>query len=396
MRFQVSKTSKAAQLAGGVAALSALALIAVNAQADDAQARPKNDTSHKSAVEQRVRAELNEYLETSGETEHATAASVRITYPGRQADVAVTAGEARNNSLWQIGSNTKAMTSMVLLQLEAEGKLSIDDSLGRWLPQYAQWKDVTIRQLLGMTSGIPGYTESPEFIATLREDPERTATAEELIAFVEDAEVGANTYAYSNTNYLLAQLVVEEVTGDSYFDQVHRRILKPLGMKTSCFAPETCSPKVATKIPDGYSMQSWLPELEGQAVPKLALSWGQGAGGLVSSLEDMTTWQRALYTGWKLPEKQQTELKSLTSVVTSRPVTELSAEDPVGFGLGVAQKYSEVSGQTWAYEGATFGYRVLHMYVPETGVLLAVAVNSSVDTSTLPELADQIYQAVNA
>lgn len=376
------------RVAGGVIALSAVVLIGTNAQAAEKHA--------KVSAEDVVRKELNTYLKTSGTTDHVTAASVRITSSNGTPDLAVTIGAARNDSLWQIGSNTKALTSMVVLQLEAEKKLSIDDRLGKWLPQYPRWKDVTIRQLLGMTSGIPGYTESAEFAAVLQKDPEHTATAEELIGFVADEEVGPKTYAYSNTNYLLAQLIVEQVTGDSYFHQVHRRILRPLGMKHSCFAPETCSARTAAKMPPGYSLQSGWPEMKGKAVPKLALSWGQGAGGLVASLDDMTTWQRALYSGWKLPKKQQNELKSLTSVVTSKPIAEVTAEDPVGFGLGIARKYSAVSGQTWAYEGATFGYRVLHLYFPKSGMLMAVAVNSSVDSSTLPELADTIYQALDA
>lgn len=67
------------------------------------------------------------------------------------------------NNLFDIGSITKSFTSLLLLQLQTENKLTLDDRLGKWLPQYPNWKEVTLRQLLNMTSGIPNYSEDKEF-----------------------------------------------------------------------------------------------------------------------------------------------------------------------------------------------------------------------------------------
>ena len=102
-----------------------------------------------------------------------------VSLPDRDSSIDVSAGtmtfggseSVRPSSVWQIGSNTKAFTSVLLLQLEAKGRLSIDDPLARWLPEYPQWGDVTIRRLLSMTSGIPTYDAQPAFSADYVADP---------------------------------------------------------------------------------------------------------------------------------------------------------------------------------------------------------------------------------
>lgn len=351
-----------------------------------------------------LRNDLARYLHERGRTDHFSALSLRVTYSGWRPDIAVSVGSARyggfvpvsTGALWQIGSNTKAFTSAALLQLEAEGKLSIHDTLSRWLPQYPAWGDVTIAQLLSMTSGIPNYTNQDAFAKAFTSDPATAFTPQRLVSYVANLPLGPSTWAYSNTNYILAQMIIERATHDSYFDQITKRFIKPLGLHHTCFAPETCRPGTAARMPAGYFTQPAVPALLDKPVPPLALSWAQGAGGLVSSLADMTTWDRALYDGRLLPTTQQRELESLISTRTSRPITTVTPSDRKGYGLGVAERYDPVTGAVWAYEGATFGYRVLHMYLPRTGTIIAIAVNSSVRQDTLPDLADSVYQTLTA
>jgi D-alanyl-D-alanine carboxypeptidase len=285
---------------------------------------------------------------------------------------------------------------VVLLQLEAEGKLSIHDKLGTWLPQYKAWRNVTIAQLLSMTSGIPSYDEQLAFAKTLESAPETAFTAERLVAYSAGRPLGPAAYHYSNTNYILAQMVIERVTHGSYFAQVNRRILKPLGMRETCFAPQSCATDTADQMPAGYFAQSGLPGLLDKPVPPLALSWAQGAGALVSSLADMTTWDRALYSGRMLPAAQQRELETLVSVTTGRPIPAVTLADPQGYGLGIAQRIDPVTGAVWAYMGGTLGFRVLHAYFPRTGMIIALAVNSVVDQNTLPDFVDTLYQTISA
>jgi D-alanyl-D-alanine carboxypeptidase len=383
----------------GVAALIAV-VVGVTGGATAANAGP----AAKPALASALRADLSHYLDAQGTKDHFSALSLRLTYPDARPGVAVSVGTTTyggrtpvsDSALWQLGSNTKAFTSVVMLQLEAERKLSIHDRLGKWLPQYPAWRDVTVQQLLSMTSGIPDYTGQPSWIADIQANPNAETTAASLIAYVRNLPLSPTTWTYSNTNYLLAQLIIERASRDSYFHQVTTRILGPLGMRDTCFAPETCSPGIASRVPTGYSMQAGLPALVGKPVPPLGLSWAQGAGGLVGSLKDMMAWDRALYGGRELPAAQQRELESLVSVTTSKPIRTVTAGDPEGFGLGVLQVADPITGIIWAYQGGSLGFRVLHVYVPRTGLLMALAVNSNVDDGTLPALADTLYQTLSA
>ncbi|MEV7626891.1 serine hydrolase domain-containing protein [Actinoplanes sp. NPDC089786] len=359
---------------------------------------------HGTALVDDLKGDLDRYLNERGVTEHVSAVSLRTTYRDRRGTVDVAAGTTRYGgrqpvsgaALWQIGSNTKAFTSVLVLQLETEGKVSVHDRLGKWLPQYKPWRDVTIERLLNMTSGISDYANTEAFGTRISADPATTFTAEQLVSFVSRQPVGGHGFSYSNTNYLLAQMVIERVTHDSYAHQLTKRIITPLGLRDTCYAPYTCRANTVARMPAGYLKQAGLPALLDKPVPPLALTWAQGAGGLISSLADMATWDRALYEGRLLPARQQRELRSLVSVSTSAPIKETTATDPVGFGLGVAQHYTEATDAVWTYVGGTLGFRTLHMYFPGSGLIIAIGVNSSTDSDAdkLPDLAQTVYQTL--
>jgi D-alanyl-D-alanine carboxypeptidase len=130
-------------------------------------------------------------------------------------------------------------------------------------------------------------------------------------------------------------------------------------------------------------------------VSPLGLTWAQAAGGIVSSLADMTTWDRDLYQGRLLPARQQHQLESLVSQATGKPILRTTVADPLGYGLGVAQGiFPGPTGNFWYYEGQAFGARVLQMYFPHSGTIIALAVNSSTDNDHLSDLAGSVYQTL--
>ena len=390
------------KLSAAAVALALLGAGVLSGGAASASAGPPQQ--NRAALRTALRHDLGRYLTARRKAEHISALSLRVTFRGSKPAINLAAGTTRygggppvsTRALWQIGSNTKAFTAVILLQLEAEGKLSISDPLGKWLPQYPAWRHVTIRQLLDMTSRIPNYAFQPAFVAALAAAPGARFSAARLVSYAAGLPLGPRGWDYSDTNYILAQMIIERVTHDSYADQLMKRIIIPLRLRSLCYAPGTCPVADAARMPAGYFYMSVAPSLLGKPMPPLALTWAQGAGAIVSSLADMTTWDRALYRGLELPARQQLQLESLVSETTGKPIRRTTSADPAGFGLGVQQLTDQPIGTVWTYEGGTLGYRAEHFYFPGSGIIVALAVNSATDADNdeLGSLAVTVYQTL--
>ncbi|WP_138732004.1 serine hydrolase domain-containing protein [Modestobacter excelsi] len=379
-----------------------VAPIAGNVPAHAAPSGQKGDD-----VAAQLRADLDAYLRDRGAAEHVSAAGLSVSLPGRRSTIDVSAGTTtfggsvpvRPDAVWQIGSNTKAFTAVLLLQLEAQHRLSIDDTLGTWLPQYPQWRDVTIRRLLNMTSGIPTYDDQPAWYADYAADPHTYFSQERLVGYVLDAPATSG-YSYSNTNYVLAEMIIEKVTGHSYSDQLYRRLIEPLGLRDLHYRPDVYPAWVTDREPAGYFFNHDFPltQLLGRDVSRDTLSWARSAGAIISTTSDMTRWERALYGGRLLPSQQQAELESLVSTTTGQPIDSTSATDPQGFGLGIAELHNPELGSFWFYEGETLGFRAVHAYFPDSGLGIAFTLNSAVENAhdEVGPLMQTLYETLDA
>jgi D-alanyl-D-alanine carboxypeptidase len=201
--------------------------LGIGTAASASAAPPGGGTGHgneRARLARVLAADLEQYLAARRKTDHISAVSLRVDFPGGKPGIGTVAGTARYggdvpvppDAMWQIGSNTKAFTSVMLLQLEAAGKLSVHDTLGKWLPQYPAWRHITIKRLLDMTGGIPDYTEQPDFLRAVASAPARTFSEAQLVDYVAHLPVGKAIYHYSNTDYILAQMITERVTHDTY------------------------------------------------------------------------------------------------------------------------------------------------------------------------------------
>ncbi|TDW93443.1 D-alanyl-D-alanine carboxypeptidase [Kribbella pratensis] len=396
----------------GVLAAGALAVTAITAgTASTAGAQTSSaditaSAPHEWSLQRDLRRDVEAYLTKYGANEHASAVGLSVSLPGRS-NIDVTAGTMSFDSrrpvpgdaVWQIGSNTKAFTSVILLQLEAEHRLSIDDPLGKWLPQYPQWRHVTLRSLLNMTSGIRTYDETPEMLSAYAADPNRYFSQAELVSYAAATPPAANPWTYSNTGYILTEMIIEKVTGNSYSHELYSRIINRLQLKDTFYRPHAYPRSVTAREPAGYFHVHGFGPLEpfyDTDVSRYTMSWTRAAGGIFATLHDMTVWERAMYSGQMLPAKQQAELLSLVSVATGKPIDTTSAKDPAGFGLGVQQSTTSRLGTFWNYQGGTLGVRTLHVYLPESKVIMAMGVNSYPEQNAINDLAFAVHATLKA
>jgi D-alanyl-D-alanine carboxypeptidase len=303
-------------------------------------------------------------------------------------------------TLFEIGSITKSFTAAIVLQLEKENKLTLNDTLGQWLPEYSKWSSTTIQQLLDMSSGLPNYSEAPLWNAQEYKNPSYQWKNSELINFVYPSESFQpplkNTYFYSNTGYILSAMIVEKASNMSYTDLLQSRIIHPEHLDNTFYPMDTMNNEIKSRLASGYSFNQYdNPEWLGKDVNSVNLSWAGAAGGMVSNTEDIIKWVKALFlTNDILDPSQKEKLEKLISTKTGKPITITSPIDPRGFGLGVVQSYDDKIGRFWLYEGETLGFRALYMYVPCSGVIISSIYNSATNSENdhAGELMTSIYK----
>jgi D-alanyl-D-alanine carboxypeptidase len=317
------------------------------------------------------------------------------------------AGPVDQDTLYQMGSTSKSFTVAVILKLEAAGKLSLDDPLGKWLPEYPAWQDVTIRRLLNMTSGIPTYSETEWMSRAWADESKRDFTFQELVAAAYPSATNElpvpKGYFYSNTNYILAGMIAEKATGKSYRDLVHELVIEPHGLHSTFYEAGTYPDSVIRRLSHGYfeskacaeyqpdCKESWNLPIVGRDMREVSTSWAQAAGGAISSARDVDRWMRAVFGGKVVPRQQQEEWMQLVSMRTGEPIAAVSADDPAGFSLGLANSILGPLGAQWFYEGETLGYRTLYVWIAAEDLMITVQTNSQP-----PEGTDKLSDAVSA
>jgi D-alanyl-D-alanine carboxypeptidase len=365
---------------------------------------------------EKVQAALDTWLAARAPIEKVTGAAAYISFgdagPAIEAFVGKVgrdpgASPVDQGTLYQMGSTSKSFTVAVILKLEAAGKLSIDDQLGKWLPEYPAWKNVTIRSLLNMTSGIPNYSETEWMSRAWANEPKRDFTFSELVGAVYPSATTKQPvkkgYFYSNTNYILAGMIAEKATGESYRDLVNELVIARHGLYSTFYEAGTFPESVLKRLSHGYfeneacsdyqpnCKESWNLPVVGRDMREVSISWTQAAGGAISSPRDVDRWMRAVFAGKVVPPKQQEEWMKLVSTKTGEPIAAVSADDPAGFSLGLANRILGPLGAQWFYQGETLGYRTLYVWIATEDLMITVQTNSQP-----PEGTDKLSDAVIA
>jgi CubicO group peptidase (beta-lactamase class C family) len=262
--------------------------------------------------------------------------------------------------LFRIGSMTKQFVAVCILKLAQEGKLSLDDDIRKYLPDYNTYnRAITINNLLSHTSGITDYTSKPDFLKQMAVDHSKK---EIMDSFMKDSllfEPGTN-WSYSNSGYVLAGLILEKITEMSLGEYLQKNVFDPLGMTNTYIGTfEKLIPNTAY----GYSL---VGKDKFAPASYTSWSWAFAAGDIISNVDDLLKWDEALYTE-KIVKKEWLEKAWSSYVLLNKQMTNY------GFGWTTGM-YKELSLIT--HDGGFPGFLCSGIRIPSQHLYFTILSNT--------------------
>jgi len=273
-----------------------------------------------------------------------------------------TSGTVSNNQsapvtpkyLYGVGSISKTFVAAELLKLQEAGKLMLDQPIEKYFPQYPRWRNVTIRQLLNMTSGIANYTaqEAYKNLSNTREIISPYTLAD--IAYkTQDSFPSGQGWQYSNTNYLLAGLIIEKVTHKKLNDVYTQDFFTPLNLQKTFYSDGFYPNSVITQMAHAYFHEADITDFNA--------SLFSSEGGMVMSSLDMLSWVRNLFLNTSVLNQE-----SLKQLETTIPVPNMQPRlQDSRYGLGVFYIMLPNGEALWWYTGVIDGYTSFFGFLPK-------------------------------
>jgi D-alanyl-D-alanine carboxypeptidase len=275
----------------------------------------------------------------------------------------------RPEMVFRIGSVTKQFTAVAVLMLVQEGKLALNVEVTAYLPDYpTHGEKITIQHLLTHTSGIKSYTDMNEWMSLWRKD----MSLEELVGFFKDQPLEfrpGERWAYNNSAFVLLGAVIEKVSGQSYAQFLAERIFQPLGMAHTQY--DVTEKIIPGRVP-GYNKgaNGW------ENSPYLSMTQPHGAGALVSSVDDLARWDKALYTSKLVKQKLLKKAWAPSSLADGRSTQ-------YGYGWGI----SPLAGKIFIEHGGGINGFICHaLRMPEERIFVAILTNRTGMTDRLGTL----------
>ena len=263
---------------------------------------------------------------------------------------------------FRIGSITKTFTCTVLLQLVDEKRISLEDKLSKFLPDFPKADSVTIQMLCNHTSGIFDYTETQAWWFSVFTNPLRKWTSQELIDLVRTEPYyfsPGSGFSYSNTNTIIAGEIVEQITKNSIASEIQRRIFSSLNLLNTIYPSGNEMPG---RFIHGYGLtQDDSTDVSEAYDPSLS----GAAGAIVADIYDLKKWVELLYKGSLLSDS--TQARRFTVVAAP-------GEDCEEYGLGIMHK---INPPMWGHTGTIFGYKNWAGYCPAKNVTIVISYNAT-------------------
>lgn len=263
---------------------------------------------------------------------------------------------------FRIGSITKTFVAVLVLQLVDDGLVELDERLASYLPEAPFAEQVTVRQILSHTSGVPDFGSQSEYAQLMIVQPARRWTAADVLALVADRpldfEPGSST-SYSNTNYTLAGMLVEEVGGGTLAELLRERILDPAGLEAAYLDGLEPAPAMAVSGHFDIDGDGQPDNVRDIAYTSLVTS-GAAAGGMSANAADMLDFAAALAGGQLVSEEMLSEAVRATD----------------GYGLGLVTTIRE-DRQVWGHGGALPGFSAAFGHLPDESLSVVALSNQT-------------------
>ncbi|MEV6294128.1 serine hydrolase domain-containing protein [Streptomyces sp. NPDC051896] len=284
---------------------------------------------------------------------------------------------------FRVGSVTKTFSAVVLLQLADEQRLALDAPVNRYLPKLLPDDRITVRQVLSHRSGLYDYTDDlfADSVSGFEAVRNKVFTYRQLVALSlkkpRTNEPGA-AYSYSNTNFVVAGMLIEKLTGHSVRTEYEDRIFRPLHLRDTFYVhPET-------GIPGRYARGYLTPDKAGDPLvdaTEQTVSWAQSAGAIISSARDLDTFSSALLGGRLLSTARLEEMEHFTRVDTT-----------TSYGLGLRRRDLPCGVSVYGHTGVVQGYST-YAFASKDG---ARSLTAMADTSDNGKVADALGGALDA
>ncbi len=265
---------------------------------------------------------------------------------------------AEKTMRYSIGSISKQFTAAAILLLAEEGKVSLEDKVVRWLPNLTRAKDVSIRQLLSMTSGYQDFWPQDYVMPMMLKPVTAAEIAERWATIPLDFDPGSK-WQYSNTNYVIAGMIAEKVAGEALFGFLQRRIFAPLQMTSVVNTDEGA---LAAEQPQRYLRYGGGPL---RVAPKEGRGWMFAAGELAITASDLAKWDISLIDQSILRPESYRELET---------ETRLSSGAGTNYGLGVSVMMRD-GRRLVSHGGEVSGFTATNEIFPDSHAAVIVFTN---------------------
>lgn len=273
----------------------------------------------------------------------------------------------KSQTKFAIGSMTKQVTAMAIMQLNEQGLIDVEDTVSKYLPDFPNGDLITLHNLMTHTSGLKNYTEIKEFL-TLKPESKDPMTVIDLIKDMPLEFEPGKEFRYSNTNYTLLGIIIEKVTNMSFEDYLQKNIFVPLNMSNTgiCYGKNN-------ELYDATPYSGYL-----EVVPvddELVLTQAYGAGNIYSTVEDLYRWDRGLKT------EQLVKKETLDKIFAEHVA--ISEGASYGYGWMIADTDN---GKQILHGGNTFGFTSnIARYIDEDLTIIILTNNGYFDVSSLTE-----------